>query len=371
MKLTSICFVMRRYDEFIFSSNMMDIIHRQYGWASSLIGEGVDIFHIMGSDENKIVSTDVGSLHLIKDTNRTSVFSHSRQFYKMVAKRLDQLNPSMVIYHGLADGLSHYIQYIYTDSKWISLIQDHGNTYSRKFKMCRPLFKQFDGVLFNSLGQGEEWIKNRVFERNQIHYIPEGTSNFKINHQDRLVKLKQKNITQCLWIGNLDENKDPITIIRAIGRLKEIFDIHLNMIFRKDQLIKEVRNEIESRKLEDVITLIGTVNHEDLEQYYIDSHFILAGSAKEGSGYSVMEAMSCGVVPILTKIPSFIHFSNTGESGFLYDRKNDEALANAVSEAVDSHYERLSTDVYKFFKKELSADAIASKFKSIYEELAN
>ncbi len=53
------------------------------------------------------------------------------------------------------------------------------------------------------------------------------------------------------------------------------------------------------------MTLVGRVDRADLPNYYAAADVFVSGSHYEGSGYALIEAMSAGVVPVVTDIPSF------------------------------------------------------------------
>ncbi len=53
--------------------------------------------------------------------------------------------------------------------------------------------------------------------------------------------------------------------------------------------------------------------------YYNSADYFVLGSHYEGSGFSLVEAMSCGVIPIVTDIPSFRMMTNNGKIGTLME----------------------------------------------------
>ena len=55
----------------------------------------------------------------------------------------------------------------------------------------------------------------------------------------------------------------------------------------------------------DRVTLVGRVDRDELPNYYGAADVFVSGSHYEGSGYALIEAMSAGVVPVVTDIPSF------------------------------------------------------------------
>ena len=56
--------------------------------------------------------------------------------------------------------------------------------------------------------------------------------------------------------------------------------------------------------------------------------FVL-GSHREGSGYSLIEALACGLPPVVTDIPSFRSLTAAGAVGALWPCGDARALGDA------------------------------------------
>jgi glycosyltransferase involved in cell wall biosynthesis len=68
--------------------------------------------------------------------------------------------------------------------------------------------------------------------------------------------------------------------------------------------------EGEVRARIDTLGAVGTrvhlhpaVPHEQMAAWYAAAHLFLSTSRHEGSGYSLIEALTCGCVPVVTSIP--------------------------------------------------------------------
>ena len=78
--------------------------------------------------------------------------------------------------------------------------------------------------------------------------------------------------------------------------------------------------------------------------------FVL-GSHREGSGYSLIEALACGLPPVVTDIPSFRSLTGGGAVGKLWPCDDPRALCEALvgarfdpatRAAVRAHFDRSS-----------------------------
>ena len=94
----------------------------------------------------------------------------------------------------------------------------------------------------------------------------------------------------------------------------------------------------------------------------------VSGSHHEGSGYSLIEAMSCGVMPCVTNIPSFRAI--TGGIGVLWAVGDADACAAALADLAardrDSERER----VRQRYADALSWESIGKRTVTAYRDLA-
>jgi glycosyltransferase involved in cell wall biosynthesis len=224
-----------------------------------------------------------------------------------------------------------------------------------------------DAYLFSSLNFGDEWMKHGIIKnKNKIHEVIQASSSF--------IPL-EKNITRSLlsiegspiflWVGRLNSNKDPITVIKAFKNyLKDIPTARLYMIYQSDELIDEIKKM--SADTEEIM-LIGKIEHKNLQYWYSSADFIISGSHYEGSGIAVSEAMSCGCIPILTNISSFR--SMTGNCGLKYEAGNDIELYDILKRTKEMNMKHERDNVLKQFNDELSFNAIARKINTVISSI--
>jgi glycosyltransferase involved in cell wall biosynthesis len=93
------------------------------------------------------------------------------------------------------------------------------------------------------------------------------------------------------------------------------------------------------------------------------------GSHYEGSGFSLVEAMSCGVIPIVTDIPSFRMITNNGKIGALWSCNDAYSFYKNAKEIINKAFEVESEKALDFFSDNLSFPAITRKAKMFYESL--
>lgn len=125
------------------------------------------------------------------------------------------------------------------------------------------------------------------------------------------------------------------------------------------------KDAVQRLGLEGRVHLSGKLPHNDLETLYNSADFFVLGSHYEGSGFALIEAVACGVTPIVTDIPSFRHITKNGKFGSLWKAGKAESSAHAVQTASQRSTDRNTIRAY--FEQELSFDAIGKAALKINE----
>jgi glycosyltransferase involved in cell wall biosynthesis len=237
-------------------------------------------------------------------------------------------------------------------------------------KQVQKLADRFvNAYLFTSAEFGIPWIGSGIInDVEKIHEVIQSSSSFQPGNRyesGKALKVNGKPI--FLWVGRLDENKDPLTVVKGFMMYLEVNPAaKLYMIFQEDGLLEEVRKLLTKSPLATgAVTLVGKVSHADIGQWYNAADFIISGSHYEGSGIAVCEAMSCGCIPILTDITSFRKMSGPGACGLLYEAGNPDSLLERLLEIGELDLQVEREKVLRQFKEELSIEAVARKMEEV------
>jgi glycosyltransferase involved in cell wall biosynthesis len=232
-----------------------------------------------------------------------------------------------------------------------------------------------DAYLFTSNEFGKEWIEKGIINnKEKIYEVIQSSSPFVPNDKNaarELLKINGQPI--FLWVGRLDENKDPITIVKAFkSYLSFQPGAKLYMIYQEAKLFQELKTLTDSNdNLNGSIILVGKVDHRELEQWYNAADFFISGSHYEGSGIAACEAMSCGCIPILTNIISFKRMTGPDKCGFLYEAGNSEKLLAVLVKTEKINIEFEKEKVLKQFNDELSFKSITKKITRLIDKLTS
>jgi glycosyltransferase involved in cell wall biosynthesis len=225
-----------------------------------------------------------------------------------------------------------------------------------------------DAYLFSSNALGMEWVKKgNISFGGKIHEVMELSSVFHLI--DKEIAKEQtgaKGQSVFLWVGRLNENKDPLNAIKAFLRFAaEYPSAKLYMIYHTEELLPEINQLLAGHPQKDAVMFVGKVPHEELLNWFNSADFFLSGSHYEGSGTAVCEAMSCGCIPIVTDIPSFRMITDNGRCGFLYQPGNEAELLSILRLTQQINPETKKKACLDYFKSALCFEAIAGRIHSI------
>jgi glycosyltransferase involved in cell wall biosynthesis len=283
------------------------------------------------------------------------------RFPRRMHRIIKQLKPDVVFVNGFIFPLQT-VQLRLKLGKAVKIIVLH--RAEKPFKGIKRYLQKLadkcvDAYLFTSSEFGNEWKHNINVKK--IHEVIQASSVFKLmNKSDAR---KQTNINGhpvFLWVGRLDANKDPLTIVRAFLKfLKDQPEAKLYLIYQGEVLLQQVKDLISSdERGMNAIRLVGRIVHEQMQAWYNSADFIISGSHYEGSGVGVCEAMSCGCIPLVTSIASFRRMTGPGKCGLLYQPGNEKDLLTALLQTKEMDIET-----------ERNKEAIARKIKQVITSL--
>ena len=360
----------------------LTIVHMSYAWVSGYTDpvswlKRIDFFVDLTLAMSKF--TIVKSYHCIaydgteKKGDVMFHFFNVGKFGTVLPMRihssLRELNPDAVIVHGLIFPLQLILLRRALGSRVKIVVQHHAEQPSRFIRayVQRMADRCVDAYFFAAQALAKSWIDARqIKDRSKVYEVLAVSSIFHTTGND-----DPSRTNTYLWVGRLDENKDPLTLMEGFGKFSDdVTTARLTMIYRGGQLLHEVTQFLEKNKnWKERITIKENVPHEDLGSWYNDAGFILSTSHYESSGAAVCEGMSCGCIPIVTNIPSFQLMTANGKVGFLFTPGDAAGLTKALSESTRIDQAAYRKEVLHHYADHLSNDAVASRIVNIIEKL--
>ena len=234
-------------------------------------------------------------------------------------------------------------------------------------------FLPVDAFLFTAAEQSAPWRAADIIRHRQtIYEVPEASTT--LRPMDPAAAREASGINgspALLWVGRLNANKDPFTVLAGFGLLAARYpDASLTMVFGSDELLPDVRAQLSaSPVLGPRVRLAGRVPHADLPAYYSAADIFVLGSHHEGSGYALIEACACGTVPVVTSIPSYRAITGNGVHGALWPPGDPIGFADALLDTAARDLSTLRAGVARHFASELSWQAVGRRALAIYEEV--
>jgi len=290
-------------------------------------------------------------------------------------RHIKKQQPDVVIVQGLIFPLQLIVLKLLLKKQTVLLVQHHGEKPAAGIKkwIQQRADRFADGYLFTSLENAAPWISSGIIKSNtKCFELLEASTHFIKENKVLAKKLLELNGDfNFLWVGRLNEGKDPLTVIKAFG----IFCHHnpqakLYMIYHTEEMLPEIKKLLEENKLlQNNIELVGKLPHNEMERWYNAADFFISGSHFEGSGYALLEAMACGCIPVVTSIPSFKKITGNGNHGFLFPPGDSNALVQVLNQLHNIDRDKTSAAIVHYFQQQLSFSAIADELYSICKKL--
>lgn len=282
-----------------------------------------------------------------------------------------QLAPDAFHVHGL--GFPRHVSALARLAPGVPiLLQDHANGLPRPWRRaawrrCAPAVA---GIAFCSRDQARPFLNaGLLHSQTRVYEIPESTSRFAPgSRQAARHALHLSGDPLLLWVGHLNENKDPLTVLAGVSEAaRELPNLELWCCFGTAPLLRRVQRRVQGDpSLRGRVHLLGCVPHERVEQLMRAADAFVLGSHREGSGYSLIEALACGLPPVVTDIPSFRALTGAGAVGMLWEPGNARSLCTALLALHARAHPELRTGVRAHFDRELSFGALGRKLGAAY-----
>lgn len=227
-----------------------------------------------------------------------------------------------------------------------------------------------DACSFTAADQAQAWREAGVLGQPRVIEIVEaGTRIRQVPRERARTATGLSGAPLILWVGRLTANKDPLTALDGLDiALPVLRDARVAFLFSEQMLGDRVGERITSSAvLRDRVSMIGGIPHDEMANYYGAADFFISGSHAEGSGYALIEAMACGLVPVVTDIPSFRTIA--GPAGVFWPAGNAAAFSSALLDACSRDLGAERERVQRQFAEVLSWEAIASRTVTAYRDI--
>jgi glycosyltransferase involved in cell wall biosynthesis len=351
--------------------------HTLTGWSDALTGAGARVHVVQRFPIDATINRGGVTYEFVADGGAGTPAPWA--VFPQVARAVRRATPDVIHINGLIFPGMVRALHGETEPQVVIVLQDHSGTLpralpaplnaSRRIRWQRAL-RHADACTFTARELAERWHALGLPRTVRVLEIPEASTSLQpLSRDDARTTTAIAGAPSLLWVGRLDRNKDPLTILAGLERaLLDLPDARVTMIAPGGVLQDQVRTRIvTSPVLRGRVTMIGRVAHAEMNAYYSSADIFVSASHHEGSGYALIEAMACGVVTCVTDIPAFRAL--TGGCGTRWPVGDADAFSRALCELArrDLTVERAA--VRRRFEEALSWPVIGRQTFDAYARL--
>ncbi|GLQ47136.1 glycosyl transferase [Dyella lipolytica] len=251
------------------------------------------------------------------------------------------------------------------------VFQDHANRPPHWWRRAqwRRWYKAASGMVFTAPELAWPYTHAGLLDPSaQVFAIPESSCRFTRGSRARARAETGLYGDPCiLWVGHLNAGKDPMTVLDGVAKAAaKLPGLKLWCVFGNAPLLPAVQRRIDrDPHLSGRVHLLGSVAHQRVELLMRAADLFVSGSRSESCGYALLEAMACGVTPVVTDIPSFRALA--GDVGHLWPCGDATRLGEALVHAA-TH--RASPEcVRAHFDATLSFTAVGRQWADAYAQV--
>jgi glycosyltransferase involved in cell wall biosynthesis len=178
---------------------------------------------------------------------------------------------------------------------------------------------------------------------------------------DRAQVREELGLTQAepvgIWVGSLDERRDPLAVVRAAEQTSTTL-----LIVGEGPLRTEVERAAGAHA-----HILG--QRKDVACLLRASDFFVLMSQREGLSFALLEAMACGLPAIVADIPENIEA--VGDSGLAVPYGDEKATAAAFVRLVHDEQERITLGerAQRRVSELFDADDMVMRTRAVYDEV--
>ena len=179
------------------------------------------------------------------------------------------------------------------------------------------------------------------------------------------------NAKRVLFLGRLGKRKGVYDLLDAIKLIDKNIPEEIKFYLCGDGEVEEVRERVNSLKLEHRIDHIGWIEAEQKIKFYNNSCINVLPSYHEGLPMSILETMSYGIPNVTTNVASIPEVVFDGKNGYLIEPGDVTALAEKLKDLILNDEKRsvFSNNAHELISNEFSLETHLEKLKEMYKKL--
>lgn len=358
------------------AETLLDRYHTLTGWSRALTTAGAHVAVVQRFTSAAHIERDGIAYTFVEDdgASRLSPWEISEPAIDAVTR----FAPDVVHVNGLMFPATTQALRATLGDRCAIVLQDHSGTVPLSPRPIRWLttrrweqaFRAADACTFTAAPLAARWHEIGLPPDLTVIEITEASTSLEPVLPDQARAVTGMNgAPAILWVGRLDANKDPLTVLTGIEAvIAETPAARVWMLAPngegRDRVLQRVRA---SDVLRRTVSIMGPVPYDQMPLYYSSSDIFVSGSHHEGSGYALIEAMACGLTPCVTDIPAFRAL--VGSCGILWTVADSHACSVALKQAIQLTSRQRRDLVRADFAQRLSWQALGRHTLAAYTAL--
>lgn len=174
------------------------------------------------------------------------------------------------------------------------------------------------------------------------------------------------------YIGRVDENKNVVTLIRALADVRKTFPAVRLLIAGDGPDMPRVRATISELDLANAVELLGYVKHDRLPQVLTKARVLALPSQHEALGQVLLEAMAAGRPVIASRVGGITEIVSDGKNGLLVSPQDKTSICNAICRVFQNKKDAIRMGANgRRFAQQFRPDVIHGKWLELISDLTD
>lgn len=264
-----------------------------------------------------------------------------KEYCPRLYRSLEAWKPDLVHYQIISHAINYALCTRWARRKGVPIVGQHHGDQISPFPWNNAALgwagRRSDAVVFLTRHHLDLYRQKFGFEESRSHLIPVGYNEY-FHKRDREECRRKTGLTGdpiLFWAAMLNERKDPLTLLEGFRTVSARHPGARLYMAGNGPIEEEVKAFVAGDPaLSKTVTLLGYRNNSELPDYLNAADIYVMASHWEGFAISSMEAMACGALPVLTRIPCFVEQTENGRWGLLFEAGNRKELEENLDRAV-------------------------------------
>jgi len=257
----------------------------------------------------------------------------------------DILNAHYMTFYGMIGSKLNFHPYIITcwGSDVLLVPNILGETYVKRMKKA---LRKADLIVVVSEYMKKKLIKIGIKKNIIVNPLGIKISKFNPNSKkNKLIKEKFDNKKIIISTRNLEPIYNVECLIKALPSVVKENENIVTLICGNGSLENELKKLVNNLGLNEHVYFLGRISHEKMPDYLRSSDIYVSASLSDGISISLLEAIACGLIPVVSDIPANCEVINDDKNGFIFEN-NPNDLSKKLNYCIEN-YDNIKRNIFK------------------------